>query len=104
MVEGVCIVKDSAGGGKECCGGKITGTLDETGLQGEGLTNVRIRFMMERILRDRNFGGVVVPSVVSDVLGRLTELLEHLIENILSVLGNIELYLDVSNNRNKLVV
>jgi hypothetical protein len=36
--------------------------------------------------------------VVSDVLGRLTELLERLIEDFVVVLGNVELYLDVSDN------
>jgi hypothetical protein len=35
--------------------------------------------------------GVVAPSSVSDVLGRLAELLERLIENAVSVLGNVEL-------------
>ena len=53
---------------------------------------------MECILCVRDFVGVVIPSVVSDVLGRLTELLERLIENAVRVLGNVELYLDVSDD------
>ena len=53
---------------------------------------------MEGILRIRNFRGVVVPSSVSDVLGRLPELLERRIENTVSVLRNVELYLDVADN------
>jgi len=82
----------------ECCGRKVAGTLDKTGLQREFVTNVSVRFVVERILRVRDFVGVVVPSVVSDVLGCLTELLERLIENTVFVLGNVELYLDVSDN------
>ena len=82
----------------ECCGRKVAGTLNKTRLEGEVVTNVRIRFVVERILRVYNFVGVVVPSVVSDVLGRLTELLERLIEEFVIVLGNVELYLDVSDN------
>ena len=53
---------------------------------------------MERILRVRDFIGVVVPSVVCDVLGRLSELLERLIEDFVVVLGNVEFNLDVPNN------
>jgi hypothetical protein len=36
--------------------------------------------------------------VVSDVLGRVTELLERLIEEFVIIPGNVELYLDVSDN------
>ena len=53
---------------------------------------------MERILRVRDFVGVVVPSVVSDVLSHLTELPDRFIENTVFVLGNLKLYLDVSGN------
>jgi hypothetical protein len=46
---------------------------------------------VERIFGVLDFCGVVAPSSVSDVLGRLTELLERCIENAVSVLGNVEL-------------
>ena len=82
----------------ECIGREIAGTLDKTGLQREFLTNVRVRFVVECILRVRDFEGVVVPSVVSNVLCHLTELLERLIENTVFVLGDVELYLDISDN------
>jgi len=51
---------------------------------------------VERILRVRDFVGVVVPSVVSDMLSRLTELPDRFIKNTVLVLGNLKLYLDVS--------
>jgi hypothetical protein len=41
--------------------------------------------------------GVVVPSVVSDVLGCVPELIERLIENAVIVLRNVEFDLDVPN-------
>jgi hypothetical protein len=53
---------------------------------------------MECIFCIRDFVGVVVPSVVCDVLRRFLELLERLIEDFGVVLGNVEFDLDVPNN------
>ena len=53
---------------------------------------------MKCILRIRDVVGVVVPSVVSDVLSRLSELIESFIEEFVIVLGNVEFDLDVPNN------
>jgi hypothetical protein len=64
----------------------------------EFFTNVRIRLVVERIFRIRDFVGVVALSVVCDVLRRLLELLERLIKDIVVVLGNVEFDLDVPNN------
>ena len=67
-------------------------------MEREFVTNVRIRLVVERIFCIRDFVGVVVPSVVCDVLGRLSELLERLIEDFVVVLGNVDLKLDFPNN------
>jgi len=53
---------------------------------------------VERVLRVRDVLGVVVPSVVSDVLRRLLELLERFIEDFGVLVGNVEFDLDVPNN------
>ena len=55
------------------------------------LPNIRVGLFVERVLRVLDFRGVVTPSSVSDVLGRVAELLERLIENVVGVLGNVEL-------------
>jgi len=92
------VFDDSVFAVSECCRREVTGTLDEAGLQRKFFTNVGIRLVVERVLRVRDFVGVVVPSVVCDVLGRVSELLKRLIEDFVVVLGNVEFYLDVPNN------
>ena len=74
------------------------GGLDETGLQTGLLPSVRVDLFVERILHIRDLSGVVASSSVSDVLGRMAELLERLIENAVRVLGNVELELDVPDD------
>jgi len=53
---------------------------------------------MECVLGVRDVVGVVVPSVVCDVLGRMSELLKRLIEEFVTLFGNVEFDLDVPNN------
>ena len=59
---------------------EVLGTLDEIRLEGEFLTNIGGRLFVERVLRVRDVLGVVVPSVVSDVLRHVSELLERLVK------------------------
>jgi len=94
----LAIFDDSVFTVAECCGREVSGTLDEAGLEGKVVTDIRVRLVVECILCIRDIVGVVVLSVVSDVLRRLSELLERLIEEFVIVLGNIELELDVPNN------
>ena len=92
------VLDDSVFAVPECSSREVTSTLDEAGLQGEFVTNVGIRLVVERVLPVRDFVGVVVPSVVCDVSGRVSELLERLIEDFVVVLGNVEFDMDVPND------
>lgn len=72
--------------------------MNEARLQGEFVTNVGIRLVVERVLRVRDVVGVVIPSVVCDVLRRLSELLKRLVKDFIALVGNIEFDLNVPNN------
>jgi hypothetical protein len=92
------LVDDPVFAVSECGRREISRGLDEAGLQSEFLTNVRVRLVVEYVFDFRDVVGVVVPSMISDMLGGVSELLEHLIENALIVLRNVEFELDVPNN------
>ncbi|MCD2203342.1 hypothetical protein [Halobacterium sp. KA-6] len=85
------IFEDAVFAVTEGVGGEVVGRLDETGLQTGLLPNSSVGLFVARVLRILDFCGVVAPSSVSNVLGRLTELLERLIENAVSTLGNVKL-------------
>ena len=85
------VVEDSVFAVAECVGSKVAGGLDETGLQTGLLSNRCVGLFVERVFDVLDLRGVVAPSSLSDVLGRLLELLERLIENAVSVLGNVKL-------------
>ncbi|MDY6818600.1 MAG: hypothetical protein SVG88_08065 [Halobacteriales archaeon] len=72
-------------------GSEVAGGLNETGLQIGLLPNVRVGLFVERVLRILYLRGVVTPSSVSDVLGRLAKLLKRFIENAVRSLRNVEL-------------